>query len=87
MGQGAVPAAGRHAVLVVDVAEHSDGRRVMALAQSYMPAQQIHVLDNPASPGSPWYAVVPGEKLATPEWSFEPGAARRFRSVDVNCRR
>ncbi|GGF10737.1 DUF4846 domain-containing protein [Hymenobacter cavernae] len=36
-----------HAVLVLDVAEHSvTGQKYMLLSQSYMPAQQVHVLLN-----------------------------------------
>ena len=38
------------------------------LGQSYMPAQQFHVLINPA--GGVWYdaATVDAAGLATPEW-------------------
>lgn len=65
--QGGYPG---HAVLVLDVAVGGDGRRWLLLGQSYMPAQQFHVLRNPASP-SPWYDAAaldaPGG-LKTPEW-------------------
>src|SRR5262245_10819251 len=44
-----------HAVLVVDVAEDGGGRRRFLLAQSYMPAQDVHVLRNPKDPRTPWY--------------------------------
>lgn len=69
-----------HAVIVLDVAEHPEtGERCFLLAQSYMPAQDIHVLRNPAG-DSPWYAVpVAGEKLITPEWTFERAQLRRWR--------
>jgi len=33
-----------HAMLVVDVAEDERGRRIYLLAQSYMPAQDIHIV-------------------------------------------
>ncbi len=61
-----------HAVIVVDVAQHKNtGEKVFLLAQSYMPAQEIHVLKNPKDPAlSPWYRVDFGETLETPEWRF-----------------
>src|SRR4029450_89068 len=74
--QGGFPG---HAVLVVDVARDAAGRRAFLLAQSYMPAQEIHVLRNPRDPaGGPWYAPDFGASLVTPEWTFGPGALRRF---------
>jgi hypothetical protein len=69
-----------HAVIVVDVArEARTGRRVFLLAQSYMPAQEIHILKNPAS-GSlgPWYDANIGQTLKTPEWTFRAEHLRRF---------
>jgi hypothetical protein len=67
-----------HAVLVVDVAEDEGGRRAVLLAQSYMPAQDIHVLRNPATPDSPWYVMDGDRPLSTPEWNFPRGSLRRF---------
>jgi hypothetical protein len=70
-----------HAVIVVDVAVNRiSGQRIYLLAQSYMPAQDIHVLKNPSNPeGSPWYEVNPtAEKIQTPEWEFYPDELRRF---------
>jgi hypothetical protein len=67
-----------HAVLVVDVAEDSKGRRAVLLAQSYMPAQDIHVLRNPSTPDNPWYVIESDGPLTTPEWDFPAGALRRF---------
>lgn len=70
-----------HAVIVVDVAENAEGEKAFLLAQSYMPAQEIQVLKNPANPdGSPWYLTgdeIP-EMLATPEWEFGAGELRCF---------
>jgi hypothetical protein len=68
-----------HAVIVVDVAEDARGARRFLLAQSYMPAQEIHVLANPRDPASPWYAAAADGALDTPEWRFPPGSLRRFR--------
>lgn len=70
-----------HAVIVVDVAEDTTGRRAVLLAQSYMPAQDIHVLRNPASPDSPWYVIEGDAPLATPEWDFPAGSLRRFSAL------
>jgi hypothetical protein len=70
-----------HAVIVVDVAvNRMSGQRIYLLAQSYMPAQDIHVLKNPSDPElSPWYEVDPtAEKIQTPEWEFYPDELRRF---------
>ena len=67
-----------HAVLVVDMAERGDGHRVFLLAQSYMPAQEIHVLRNPTHAGSPWYDVASAGELVTPEWVFQYSDLRRF---------
>ncbi len=70
-----------HAVLVLDAADGAGGRRFVLLGQSYMPAQQFHLLRNPASP-SPWYdaAALDGAGLLTPEWPrpFTRKDARRF---------
>lgn len=70
-----------HAVIVVDVAAHPEtGARRVLLAQSYMPAQSIHVLKNFAEPlSSPWYALDDEAPLATPEWVFPPRSLRRWR--------
>jgi hypothetical protein len=67
-----------HAVLVVDTArDPQTGRRVFLLAQSYMPAQEIHVLRNPEAP-HPWYALDFGDTLVTPEWTFTRRELRHF---------
>ncbi|MEM1203382.1 MAG: DUF4846 domain-containing protein [Acidobacteriota bacterium] len=69
-----------HAVLVADVAENDAGRRVFLLVQSYMPAQQAHVLRGPTGRvgDGPWYEAKPSGPLRTPEWRFEHGDLRRF---------
>jgi hypothetical protein len=71
-----------HAVLVVDVAEHAvTHQRYVLLAQSYMPAQSIHVLRNIDEPRlGAWFAV-PGAAPAefdTPEWTFGSHELGRF---------
>jgi hypothetical protein len=73
--QGGAPG---HAVIVVDVAEDARGRRAVLLAQSYMPAQEIHILRSPAAPDNPWYTIEGDGPLTTPEWDFPAGSLRRF---------
>ncbi len=70
-----------HAVLVVDKAENAATRqRRYLLAQSYMPAQDIHILKNPAAAdGSPWYSAPIAWPLVTPEWTFPEGSLKRWR--------
>lgn len=65
-----------HAVLLVDVAVNAAGERRALLAQSFMPAQDIHVLNNPA--GGVWYRLAGPSQIVTPEWTFAPGDLRRF---------
>jgi hypothetical protein len=69
-----------HAVIVLDAAEHMDTKQVIfLLAQSYMPAQDIHILKNPNDNAlSPWYATNYGANLETPEWTFEKHRLNRF---------
>jgi Domain of unknown function (4846) len=60
-----------HAVMVMNVAENADGKRIYMIAQSYMPAQDIHVLQNPMNENlSPWYEVNKNDIIQTPEYSF-----------------
>lgn len=79
--QGGFPG---HAVLVVDVARNARGESVFLVAQSYMPAQDIHVLTNPARRDSPWYPARDAGSLETPEWTFSYSQLRRFPERD--CR-
>ncbi len=70
-----------HAVVVVDMATHpATKRKIALLAQSYMPAQELQVLQNPVhSELSPWYEISSTtEHVVTPEWVFEPSDLMRF---------
>ena len=69
-----------HAVIVVDIAKNQKtGETAFLLAQSYMPAQEMHILNNPNNSGmSPWYIARKGY-LRTPEWGFDEGSLKRFR--------
>jgi len=68
-----------HAVIIVDMVSDSAGKKLMLLAQSYMPSQELHVLKNHGSPMSPWYELPFGNHLKTPEWqTFRPDHCRRL---------
>ena len=71
-----------HAILVMDIAENSDTKeKTFLLAQSYMPAQETQILQNPNnSKLSPWYSVAEiSEELHTPEWTFSINDLKRFK--------
>lgn len=69
-----------HAVLVADTVENAQtGEKRFLLVQSYMPAQEMHVLKNlAAGDGSPWYPAAFDGELVTPEWTFPEGALHRW---------
>lgn len=68
-----------HAVLVVDVAENKYGKKIFLLAQSYMPAQDIHILKNPTNTVlSPWYEAINEQEIITPQWTFAKTALRSW---------
>ena len=53
-----------HAEMVVDVAENDKGERIVLLAQSFMPAQEIESFPQWFSPSAN------GTRLVTPAWTF-----------------
>jgi hypothetical protein len=68
-----------HAMLVIDMAEDAAGNKVYLLAQSYMPAQDIHVVVNPVEEKqSPWYSIRDDTHIITPEWTFYTSQLRRW---------
>ncbi|MFC1883178.1 DUF4846 domain-containing protein [Thermodesulfobacteriota bacterium] len=77
--QGGFPG---HAVIVVDMAQHLDtGEKIFLVAQSYMPAQDTHILKNPDDQNlSPWYRVPHGNRFKTPEWTFQKTDLKYFRT-------
>ncbi|ANH84025.1 hypothetical protein A8C56_17355 [Niabella ginsenosidivorans] len=65
------PGAPGHAVIVMDMATNDNGEKIYMLAQSYMPAQNIHILNNPAKLQlNPWYILNRDSVIRTPEWTF-----------------
>lgn len=69
-----------HAVLVIDVCVNSvSGEKLFLIQQSYMPAQDIHILKNLNNAiQSPWYSVRFASDLETPEWTFSKDQLMRF---------
>ena len=78
------PGSPGHAIMIVDTAIHKETKeKIFLLLQSYMPAQDMHVLKNPKNIKlSPWYRESEMKKeIETPEWKFHSGQFRRFRST------
>jgi len=68
-----------HAVIVVDMVINEMGEKRYLLAQSYMPAQDIQILQNPNEDGvTPWFTLPSGTRLPTPEWNFTIHDLKRF---------
>lgn len=69
-----------HAITVVNMAiDIKSNKKVFMVAQSYMPAQDIHILKNYNNEDiSPWYDLEFEGKLKTPEWTFMQEDLRRF---------
>ena len=69
-----------HAMIIVDMATDRKGRKAILVAQSYMPAQDIHVVTNRHDKKvSPWYVY--DENTVTfefPEWTFQSNQIKRF---------
>lgn len=72
------------AAMIVDVCENEKGQKAFLLAKGGKPAQQFHLLTNPAHEEDPWYYVEELKyPLITPECSFEKGSLRHPNYLDV----
>lgn len=69
-----------HAVLVIDICKNENtGEKLFLIQQSYMPAQDIHVLKNLNNAAlSPWYSANFEGDLETPEWTFTKDQLMRW---------
>lgn len=68
-----------HAMIVMDVAVNKEKKKVYMLAQSYMPAQDIHVVKNPNKDEiTCWYDVDDSNDIITPEWTFGADQLKRW---------
>lgn len=77
------PGSPGHAVIVLDIAESTEGQRIALLGQGFMPAQELHVIRSPGPSviDAVWF-VLPEEngKLDTPSWRpFSRAQTHRFR--------
>ncbi len=69
-----------HAVIIVDIANHKQtSEKIFLVAQSYMPAQSIHILSNlNNSKLTPWYSSK-FDVLKLPGWTFYKKDLRHFK--------
>ncbi len=69
-----------HAVTVVDmIFDQETGHKYFMLAQSYMPAQDNHILINPET-GDVWYELKPFmTNVRTPQYNFHINDLKRWR--------
>lgn len=73
------PGSPGHAMIVADVAVNkSNGKKYFILAQSFMPAQDIHIVKNPRDENSPWFQLNESKEIITPNWKFQPGELRTW---------
>lgn len=77
------PGSPGHAVFIVGSAKNKYGKRLFLLAESYMPAQDIHVIKNPnSSQIFPWYELdVRSSQLITAKYIFRPVSIKRFKGL------
>ncbi len=70
-----------HGIIILDMARNEKtGEKIFILAQSYMPAQDIHIVKNPEDDEiSPWYSADIDRSLITPDWEFEKDQLMRFK--------
>ena len=78
------PGSPGHSVFIVGVAKNNAGKRLYLLAESFMPAQDVHRLRNTANSSiSPWYELdVKSAQTATAKYIFKPTSIKRFHALD-----
>ena len=70
-----------HAMVIVDMAKDKLGNKAIMVAQSYMPAQDIHIVTNLNDKRiSPWYIIKKDTKAVSfPEYYFKINQIGRFK--------
>lgn len=70
-----------HAMIIMDVAINEiTGKKIYLLAQSFMPAQDMHIVINPNDDKlSPWYEVNETNDIITPGYIFGVRNCKRFK--------
>lgn len=69
-----------HVVMVVDVAENSEGERCYLLAGGAMPAQDFHIVGNPKRPKDPWFyrSDLEGDSIQVDGYTFSGTSIKRW---------
>mgnify|MGYP000875311046 CR=1 FL=1 len=77
------PGSPGHSVIIVGVAKNYAGKKLYLLAESFMPAQDIHILVNREKPQlSPWYELdVNSPKTVTAKYIFKPTSIKRYKGI------
>lgn len=77
------PGSPGHSVIIVGVARNVAGKKLYLLAESYMPAQDIHILVNHKNPKlSPWSELdVNAPQTVTAKYIFKPTSIKRFHAL------
>ena len=77
------PGSPGHSVIIVGVAKNYAGKKLYLLAESFMPAQDIHILVNREKPQlSPWYELdVNAPKTVTAKYIFKPTSIKRYKGI------
>ncbi|MDQ0478231.1 DUF4846 domain-containing protein [Chryseobacterium sp. MDT2-18] len=77
------PGSPGHSVIIVGVARNASGKKLYLLAESFMPAQDIHILVNHRNPQlSPWYELdVDAPETVTAKYIFKPTSIKRFHAL------
>ncbi|MGC4130631.1 MAG: DUF4846 domain-containing protein [Bergeyella sp.] len=74
------PGSPGHSVFIVGRAKNYAGKMVCLLAESFMPAQDIHIIINPLNKLiSPWYELrTSAVSIRTPRYIFKPVSIKRY---------
>lgn len=77
------PGSPGHSVFIVGIAKNTSGKKIYLLAESFMPAQDVHIIINPRNKLlSPWYELdVNAPKTVTAKYLFEPTSIKRFHGL------
>ncbi len=77
------PGSPGHSVFIVGRAQNAKGRTVYLLAESFMPAQDVHIIKNHSNQLiSPWYVLdVNAPATKTSRYLFRPTSIKRFHQL------
>lgn len=77
------PGSPGHSGIIVGVSKNASGKKLYLLAESFMPAQDIHLLKNKENPAvSPWYELdIKSPQTVTAKYVFKPTSIKRFHAL------